>query len=122
MTGKTPRAKRGISIRRICTEHEAYVLRQLESGSDPDAVMKLHATKIAWLQHERLVHLIVTLIFTVLFLFSIWLFLSVTGSLTLALVALVLIVLAVYIHHYFYLENTVQAWYTLYDRLYHQLY
>jgi hypothetical protein len=109
--------KYGIRVRDWCRAHEAAVKRRLEEGGDFEALLELHGRKLAWLQHERLVHLIVLLIVSVLFLFSIWLFVVLENPLVLILTAAALILLAAYIRHYFFLENTVQRWYTLWDRI-----
>ena len=114
-------ARFGIHIKKYCAEHEEYVLGRLENGSDTALLLALHARKILWLQHERLIHLLVVFIFSVLFLFSIVLYLVLLVPAALILTVVVLAVLAAYIRHYFILENKVQYWYTLYDRIYRQL-
>lgn len=73
--------------------------------------------QIGFFQHERLVHLIVTITFALLTM------LSVLGSLVLVqlglfLLTLLLVVLLVpYIRHYYILENGVQKLYGYYDAL-----
>ena len=108
----------GIGIRKYCMAHEAVIARRLEEGGADDTLLRQHTLKIAWLQHERLVHLIVLLLTTVLFLFSVGLFIALMNPLVLILVAVALGLLIAYLRHYFFLENTVQSWYVLYDRLY----
>ena len=73
--------------------------------------------QIGFLQHERLIHLIVTVTFAILtFLAVIGTVLS--GQLSLLLLVLLLLVLLIpYIRHYYILENGVQKLYTLYDRI-----
>ena len=66
-------------------------------------------------QHERLIHLLVTLfyaIFAILFIF-----LSVILPYFLIPCFICLIFLFFYVKHYFFLENTVQYLYTLYDKI-----
>ena len=74
-----------------------------------------HLTKIKFLQHERLIHLLVTLFY------GLFLFLSVIISfktwLFLIILYIVLIVLLFYVRHYFFLENHVQYLYKLYDQM-----
>lgn len=108
---------RGINIRKYCAEHEAYVDRCLSDADDPDALLALHTRKLGWLQHERLIHLIVTLIVSMVFLFSIWLFIVLGNPLVFILIAIVFVLLGAYIRHYFFLENKVQYWYALCDRI-----
>lgn len=108
----------GINIRKYCAEHEEYVQKYLSSGDNLEELLILHACKIGWLQHERLIHLIVMLLISVLFLFSIWLYIVMDNPLVFILIAIVLVLLSAYIRHYFFLENKVQHWYKMYDRIY----
>jgi hypothetical protein len=107
----------GIRIRDYCAEHEAYIQRCLDDGEASGALLQVHRLKIRWLQHERLVHLIVLFIVCVLFLFSVWLFIALGNPFVLILVAAALALLGAYLRHYFFLENKVQYWYALHDRL-----
>lgn len=73
--------------------------------------------QIRFFQHERLVHLIVTVTFAILIILAV-LGCVLSPQLSLfALVALLLILLVPYIRHYYILENGVQKLYTCYDRL-----
>lgn len=73
--------------------------------------------QIRFFQHERLVHLIVTVTFAILTMISV-LGCVLSPQLSLfALVALLLILLVPYIRHYYILENGVQKLYICYDRL-----
>lgn len=70
---------------------------------------------IRFYQHERLIHLIVTCLFTILtFAVFITLLFSFTPGLLLLFAAL-MVLLVPYIHHYYFLENTIQKMYDLYD-------
>lgn len=74
-----------------------------------------HLIKINFFQHERLIHLLVTLFY------GLFLFLSVIISLKvwlfLIILYLALIVLIFYVRHYFFLENHVQYLYKEYDQM-----
>ena len=71
--------------------------------------------KINYFNHERLIHLLVTL-FYVIFTF-IFLGLGLLSSLFLIPFFIGIIFLVFYIRHYFFLENAVQYIYTLYDKI-----
>lgn len=73
--------------------------------------------QIQFFQHERLIHLIVTVTFALLTVLSIFAFLALTQIGLLALSVLLLVLLVPYIRHYYILENGVQKLYTYYDRL-----
>ena len=78
-------------------------------------LLSYHLKQIHFLQHERLIHLIVMLfvIFSALFFFS--LFLLLNNILFLALFGILLILTIFYVFHYFKLENTVIEWYFIYN-------
>ncbi len=107
----------GINMKKYCAAYEKIVDKRLSDGDDLDALLRLHARKIGWLQHERLVHLLVTVLISVLFLFSIWLLIVLENPLVFVLITIVLVLLGAYIRHYFFLENKVQHWYLLYDEI-----
>lgn len=96
------------------------LLSQLEAGkeaAEPSQLKEEHLTQIAFFQHERLIHLIVTVTFALLEFLSILLFMFFPGISTGLLVLVVLILLVPYIRHYYILENEVQRMYGQYDRL-----
>ncbi len=77
--------------------------------------IKDHLTKIQFFQHERLIHLIVTLFYALFALLSF--LLAFIHPLLLIIPTLLLIFLIFYVVHYFFLENTVQALYKQYDQM-----
>ena len=82
---------------------------------DLDNLLKNHLIQIQFFQHERLIHLLVTLGFVFLCMTTI--IVSITQiNLLFAIISLILLVVLVfYILHYFLLENKVQYMYTQYD-------
>lgn len=113
----------GINMEQWCREHEAAIQRALEQGDDPARTLSWHEKKLAWLQHERLIHLIVLVMTLIgeLFIIAAVLFAEVTFPYSLILMYLVLIVLIFYVRHYFILENTVQRWYILAEELHRRI-
>ena len=89
-------------------EHEAEELLKMRSEL---------LQRIAFYQHERIVHLLVTLFFAVFFLISLALMLTVGGWGPIALTILFLGLLVPYIKHYYFLENSVQKMYTYYYKI-----
>ena len=85
----------------------------------PEELLRLHRTKIQYLQHERLVHLIVLVMTVFGELFTVALVLALPETVPYSLIAMygVLILLAFYFRHYFLLANTVQHWYRLDDEI-----
>ena len=80
-----------------------------------DDTIKKHLIKIGFFQHERLIHLLVTLFYALLFIvfmafgFMYYIFF---------VIALILVIfLLFYVVHYFRLENGVQYLYKQYDEM-----
>ena len=72
---------------------------------------------ILFFQHERLIHLLVTLLFACLTFLSFSVFLITNSLPVIVLFVLFLVLLVPYIFHYYHLENGVQQLYELYDQL-----
>lgn len=73
--------------------------------------------QIQFFQHERLIHLIVTVTFAVLTMLSVLASLMLTQIGLLILTMLLVVLLVPYIRHYYILENGVQKLYEYYDCL-----
>ena len=97
-------------------QHEAFIKSVLASGAaDADwaRLARYHDTQIRYMQHERLIHLLVTL-FVGLFALLTLLFLVLQPTIAMGVLVLLLLALfAPYVLHYFRLENGVQRWYDL---------
>ncbi len=70
---------------------------------------------IKFFQHERLIHLLVTILFAFLSVFGVIGMIVYPNWMTILFTALVLIPEIFYISHYYKLENNVQQMYKLYD-------
>ena len=73
--------------------------------------------QIQFFQHERLVHLIVMVLFAIMTLLSVFGYILFGQISLLLLILLFMSLLIPYIRHYYVLENGVQKLYTFYDRL-----
>ena len=102
---------------------KAYIISiqtLLESGEDIQNIQALKdelLTEISFWQHERPIHLLVTILFALLTMavFMVLLFYRELSMLIL-LVALLSLMIP-YIRHYYILENGVQTLYTFYEEL-----
>ncbi len=74
-----------------------------------------HLIKIKFFQHERLIHLLVTLAYGIFVFMSV--IISLKINLFLIILYLALIILLFYVRHYFFLENHVQYLYKQYDKM-----
>ena len=116
---KKEKDRYGIPMIQYCHEHEKYIESQLAAGADKRELLVWHEKKLTWLQHERLVHFLVTMLTGVFFIFSVLLGILLEWSIAVLLLQLILfILLAAYLRHYFKLENMVQHWYRIADELY----
>jgi cell division protein FtsW (lipid II flippase) len=102
--------------------HEAWILGLLASadeGFDWAALARFHRTQIDYMQHERLIHLLVTLFFGICTLLTLLVVVfNRQAPLTVLLLLLLFLALLVpYIAHYYKLENGVQRWYHLANKI-----
>ena len=109
----------GINMKRFCREHEARVTAAVEAGEATKELLEEHLRMIAWVQHERLVHLIVTVmvVFCELFTVDLVLLHPELGILPALIMLGLAVLLGFYFWHYFFLENTVQRWYRIADEM-----
>ena len=109
----------GIHMKQFCREHEARVTAAAEAGAVTEELLEEHLQMIAWVQHERLVHLIVTVMVVLCELFTVDLvLLHPELGIVPALIMLGLaVLLGFYFWHYFFLENTVQRWYRIAQKM-----
>jgi len=99
--------------------HINELLEKDDPATDWDVLSTEMLAKIGFYQHERIVHLIVTMTVAVLSVMSICVtFVAETVSVPLiVLIGLFLVLVAPYIVYYFTLENAVQDIYQYYDRV-----
>lgn len=81
-----------------------------------EELSRLHV-RIGFFSHERLVHLLVMLAFAVFFLLTFFMALLKGGVGIYILAVLFLVLLVPYIRHYYFLENSVQKMYLIYNEL-----
>jgi membrane-bound metal-dependent hydrolase YbcI (DUF457 family) len=99
--------------------HERFVRGVLAEASPAAlaAVRDHHDRRVRDFQHERLVHLLVTLFVALFALLAVAWLLHEPSAGAAALAALLLVLTAAYVLHYFRLENGVQRLYDLSRRL-----
>lgn len=111
----------GVNMRKWVKDHENYVLHNKGNLSIKE-LRAWHERKLAYLQHERLIHLIVTLLtaMAVIFAIGVFIFFPEGREYTALFVLGLMILLAFYFRHYFFLENTVQKWYMIDEELHNR--
>ena len=105
------------------TRYKEYIIQCLnDENCDLKQLLDYHRNKIAFFAHERLVHLLVMILFAICTVMTI-LAIVIWEKLTLIPLAVLLLVLLVpYIKHYYFLENSVQTLYKYYDQMYEKVY
>ena len=112
----------GINIMKYISQHETYIREQLNTDCNYADLLKYHNKKLQWVQHERLVHLLVTMLVAIFFMFLFGMLMLIKYNLpVMLLLTIVTILLIAYIFHYFRLENKVQHWYKLSDEIYRKM-
>ena len=91
------------------------ILTEDKPGTNWVEVAARHLVKIQFYQHERLIHLIVTALFAVMEVICVATLLATSNLWSLALMVMILVLLVPYIGHYYFLENSVQELYLIYD-------
>ena len=112
-------------LKKLLEEAENFISEydqvQSKGGTgDKSRIESLLSYMQRWLlyfQHERLIHLIVTVLFAIAMLIVFGIFILSEAWYVLMLLALIVVLLFPYIVHYYHLENGVQKMYTLIDEL-----
>ncbi len=91
------------------------VQKRLKENDNLDELKESMKMNIGFFQHERLVHLIVTMTFAIMTVVS--LSMSISQLYILPLFVLILALTVPYVFHYYFLENGVQKLQGLYNEL-----
>ena len=86
-----------------------------ENKKIDEDIIKNHLIKIGFFQHERLIHLLVTLFYVIVF--FMFCALGFVHYIFFSIAIILLIFCLFYIVHYFHLENGVQYLYKQYDKM-----
>ena len=103
-------------MKKYLKEYVAEIDKLLESDVDNiTEVIDKHLIKINFFQHERLIHLLVTLAYAIMAIIS---FIASTTTPMFVFVGVILVLFLIpYVLHYFFLENNVQYLYIQYDKM-----
>lgn len=93
------------------------LLEKQDESTDWKKVLEEHLVQVSFFQHERLIHLIVTVLFALLLISTVAIAVIADYMPMFLVTLLVLVLLIPYIAHYFLLENEVQYMYGQYDRI-----
>lgn len=88
---------------------------KIKSKNVTEKDIENHLIKIEFFQHERLIHLLVTLAYGIFLFLSVIIFTQIWIFVIVIYIALIFLLF--YVRHYFFLENNVQYLYKQYDQM-----
>lgn len=99
-------------------EYLAFLDKALaDENTDLARLMKIHKEKTSYFQHERLIHLIVVVLFALVTMACFFIIVLTEEIVLVPLAVLFIGLLIPYIKHYYFLENNTQLLYKYYDRI-----
>lgn len=98
-------------------ERVEHILEEDASDTDWSNLLSEHLIQIQFFQHERMIHLIVTVTVILSTIISIGFLYEGLSFFLLGLLLLEFVLLVPYILHYYLLENSVQKMYEQYDKI-----
>lgn len=107
-------------MKKYFIEYMVYISNILEKediNADYDKIIKNHLLQIKFMQHERLIHLIVTFMVAIVMIICLMGVIGFEKLIFMPLVVLLLALLIPYLYHYYFLENNVQKLYNIYNQL-----
>ena len=109
-------------VKQVMDAVRKYIDEEMKNAPEEKTreVLSEFETKISYFQHERLIHLMVTLAFAIFLLFEIFTLFIMPVDFIVAGILLVCLFLGLtigYILHYYFLENSVQKMYHMRDEI-----
>ena len=102
-------------MREYLGEYVKEIDKKIKEKNITEKDIENHLTKIEFFQHERIIHLLVTLTYGIFLFLSVIIFTKIW--LFVIVIYIALIFLLFYVRHYFFLENNVQYLYKQYDKM-----
>ena len=104
-------------MKKYMKEYIKGIDKLIETKKVNKEILDEHLIKIGFYQHERLVHFLVTMMVTIVFIIIFLHSLTVFNIGFLVLDSILLILLGFYYFHYYFLENSVQHMYKQRDSM-----
>jgi hypothetical protein len=102
---------------KACAESAERLLEDRSGTIDWERETAELLVQISFFQHERLIHLLVTLAFALMVTACALVTILTYNLVSCLLMGLLIVLLVPYLVHYYHLENGTQALYRLYDRM-----
>lgn len=104
-------------MKRYMKEYIERIDKLLEEKKASKEMLEEHLVKIQFFSHERLVHFLVTMMVTIVFIIIFLYSISAFNIGFILLDIILIILLFFYYFHYYFLENSVQHMYVQYDEM-----
>lgn len=101
----------------ISKTQEWLTHKDVLSPAERERFRQEYLVHLSFYQHERLVHLLVTILFAVLTFLTIGIAVVGEYPVMFAVTGVLMVLLIPYIRHYYFLENSVQSMYDLYEEI-----
>ena len=102
-------------MREYLSDYVKEIDKKIEEKNITEKDIENHLIKIEFFQHERLIHLLVTLAYGIFLFLSVLIFTQIWIFVIVIYIALIFLLF--YVRHYFFLENHVQYLYKQYDQM-----
>lgn len=102
-------------MREYLGDYVKEIDKKIEEKNITEKDIENHLVKIEFFQHERLIHLLVTLAYGIFLFLSVLIFTQIWIFVIIIYIALIFLLF--YVRHYFFLENNVQYLYKQYDKM-----
>lgn len=102
-------------MREYLGDYIKEVDKKIEEKNITEKDIENHLIKIEFFQHERLIHLLVTLAYGIFLFLSVLIFTQIWIFVIVIYIALIFLLF--YVRHYFFLENNIQYLYKQYDKM-----
>ena len=102
-------------MRKYLGNYVKEIDEKIKSKNITEKDIENHLIKIEFFQHERLIHLLVTLAYGIFLFLSVIIFTQIWIFVIVIYIALIFLLF--YVRHYFFLENNVQYLYKQYDQM-----
>lgn len=102
-------------MREYLSDYIKEIDKKIEEKNITEKDIENHLIKIEFFQHERLIHLLVTLAYGIFLFISVLIFTQIWIFVIVIYIALIFLLF--YVRHYFFLENHVQYLYKQYDQM-----
>lgn len=102
-------------MKKYLQEYINRIDKLIDEDKITNDIKEEHLIKISFFQHERMIHLLVTLAYALFMLLTL-VFINI-NPLFIFITLIFMIFLIFYVKHYFFLENNVQYLYKQYDKM-----